>query len=443
MTTSKDEIEETAHTDATTIEGKSVDVDATAIVKAPWEHEANLALINRPEYCAVRDPDGKVLFWNDDPISPEFRHKVKHEAERLHAFPAPLPISEEEWLEARSAPRCIVENYFYADVGVFIAPGGTGKTTLVLFEAIHIALGIDLFGHRVANEGIVVLLTAEDSREMLVARLRSIARQMDLRHAEMKRVRESVLISDVSGQGLKLTKVDRDVVQASTHVDKLISTLQRVKPVVIFIDPAVSFGVGESRVNDAEQGLVEAGRKMRNALTCAVIYIHHTGKQNARDKSGDQYAGRGGSAFADGSRMVQVLHSLEARDWLSATGEELAVGEVGLRLTRPKLSYSPAQPALYIARNGYSFRKVEAAESKDGLVRANADKVWKILNDEVIAGRFPSQRSIEAMDCGLTQRAVRDAIAWLRSESRVSEKPVASTGHGGKRSYLHPVSKPT
>jgi RecA-family ATPase len=94
--------------------------------------------------------------------------------------------------------------------------------------------------------------------------------------------------------------------------------------VLVTIDPSVSFGVGESGVNDPEQGLIEAGRRLRKTLNCRVRFIHHTGKQVARDQIKDQYAGRGGSAFADGARMVHVLQPLNAAEWHKAAGIELA-----------------------------------------------------------------------------------------------------------------------
>jgi RecA-family ATPase len=51
----------------------------------------------------------------------------------------------------------------------------------------------------------------------------------------------------------------------------------------------------------------EVTEKQGKVKNCCVRYIHHSGKQNGRDKATDQYAGRGGSAFADGCRMVHVL----------------------------------------------------------------------------------------------------------------------------------------
>ena len=52
-----------------------------------------------------------------------------------------LRINLDELQEARITPTCIVDNYLFADVSVLTAPGGTGKTTIVLHEMINIALG--------------------------------------------------------------------------------------------------------------------------------------------------------------------------------------------------------------------------------------------------------------------------------------------------------------
>lgn len=41
-------------------------------------------------------------------------------------------------------------------------------------------------------------------------------------------------------------------------------------------------------------------------MQCAVLYVHHTGKANARDKTTDQYSGRGGT-LDDTGRFAKVL----------------------------------------------------------------------------------------------------------------------------------------
>lgn len=351
----------------------------------------------------------------------------------------PDAIGTDEWMQARSAPDCIVTDYLYADVGVLVAAGGVGKTTLQLFEAVHIVLGRPLHGLEVRKPGPVLILTAEDSREMLVARLRVICADMRLSDDELLRVRERVRISDVSGNGLRLTEVVADVVVTSESIDDLVRGCQKLAPVLIVIDPAVSFGVGESRVNDAEQGLIAAGRKLRNALNCCVRYIHHTGKANSRDKALDQYAGRGGSAFADGSRMVHVLQPLTPDEWRTATGQTLEPGEKALMLARPKMSYSPPQGALYIKRVGFRYEVVEtAAQDCESVLRSRGNHLLEILVDEIAKGHFPTQRNLEATKVGMSRQALRSTLAWLQSTEQIEEAQRDGVNRGA-RTYLRPM----
>lgn len=354
-------------------------------------------------------------------------------------------ITESELNSAHATPDCIVENLLFADVGVFVAQGGIGKTTLTLHASACITLGRDVFGETVHKPGRVLILTAEDSRQILVARLRACMASMGLTEAERRTVLDGVRIADVSGAGFKLTEVVGDVVRPAATVDAVIALAREIKPVLIVIDPAVSFGVGESRVNDAEQGLIEAARRLRNALNCGVLYIHHSGKVNARERTLDQYSGRGGSAFADGSRMVLVLQDLSPADFKAATGQHLADGETGLILARPKLSYCPPQPPIYIKRKGFAFDHVAPLPSSRGAkLDAAADQLWQLLADEMQADRRHSKNTIEQVAAETMKRAeIRGALARLEASGRVELREVPGTIQRGQRVYLHPVASPT
>ena len=366
---------------------------------------------------------------------------LMHKAERAarpKPFPKPPSISLEEWNDARTGPRPVVENWLYEDVGVLIAPGGTGKTSLVLFQAIHIVLGRDLFGSKVVNGGPVVILTAEDDRESLIGRLRAVSQQMELSAEEIDHVRRNVLISDVSGEAFKLTQISNQIVKPSINTERLVPVLADIQPAVVFIDPAVSFGTGESRVNDAEQGLIEAARRIRNEAICAVMFVHHTGKQSARLQTTDQYAGRGGSAFADGSRMVHVLQPLDSGEWLKATGDTLQERETGLIFARPKISHAPPQQPIYLKRIGHLFVQYGISEDKNAALTANSEMVLELIKSEIADGRLPTGRSLDALQSGLKQRELRSAIEWLRTSGRVIDARNAK-GRGGVRSYLKPT----
>ncbi|MEO8753013.1 MAG: AAA family ATPase [Casimicrobiaceae bacterium] len=353
----------------------------------------------------------------------------------------PPEITTQEWATSALTPRTIVERYAYADVALLIAPGGTGKTTLVLWEAIHIVLGRPLYGRAITGPGPVAIVTAEDGRGLLVARLRLIAEGMRLATDEIAIVMRDVRISDVSGNGLKLATVIGEAVIPSAMVDVLIAELQQLKPALVVFDPAISFGIGEARVNDAEQGLIEAARRVRNALNCCVRYVQHSGKANAREGKVDQYAGRGGSAMADGSRMVAVLQPMTPGQWSEETGDSLLDGETGMVLALPKLSYCPPQPDILITRKGYVFSHTTRIEIDAGaMLTAQCGQVIQALEHASAKGNQPTQRSLEAMKF-MPRVALRDALAILMAHGRVIK--VRSAHKGGAQHHLQLQAAPT
>jgi regulatory protein RepA len=420
----------------------------------------------QPEPLADREHrearNGLGFFWDDAPLgdgaegaalldpyadkSPlvELAGLIREAAEsyeRVNPLKLDGPIGEAEWWGARASQPGVVDRWFYEDVGCFIAPGGTGKTTLLLFQVIHIVLGLPLFGHEVLNPGPVVILTAEDSRETLIARLRYMCAQLDLTEEQVRSVREDVHITDVSGKGIKLTIVEKDVVMPSKALDRLIVNIGVLNPSLLIIDPMVSFGVGESRINDAEQGLIDAARRIRNAARCAVLYVHHTGKENARAKTTDQYSGRGGSALADGSRMVHVLQRLSDDEWTTATGDVLNGDDAGFVLARPKMTWCPPQPDVFLKRRGYLFQRYDGLGQSAGAMRVNQlqdDKIWQFLRDQFASGVKHTQNSLEDAQL-MPQKATRQAVKRLLKDGRINKEDLGTGGRGGAHHYLRPI----
>lgn len=199
---------------------------------------------------------------------------------------------------------------------------------------------------------------------------------------EEEAVLENITVMDFTDITFRISAMQGDVVIPHRHnLSSLIDALREWRPDWLICDPLVSFGVGESRVNDSEQGLIEAFRLLRNELKCRIEGIHHTGKAVARDKVTDQYAGRGGSALADGARMVVVIQALNSKEWGKSTGTLPAEGETGLIMAFPKLSYCKAQPSIYIRRRGYHFRMETSVmtEHPDKIRRGRAERLHDFL----------------------------------------------------------------
>ena len=373
----------------------------------------------------------------------------EHDAEAGPRWTLPMPISDDEMHAARLTPRCIVENYLFADVAALVAPGSTGKTTMTLYEAMCIVLGLPLWGLRVFTPGPVVIVTAEDRREFLVARMREIGKAMRLSDAQMKIVRELVRIDDRTTSIRRLTLVVHDSVMASDFASDLVAGCKAagIGPVLVQFDPMVSFGVGEARVNDAEQGLVEAARIISNGLDCCTRYVHHTGKGNARDKTTDQYTGRGGSALPDGARMVAVMHTADDAELLRATGEHLKHEQSAFALDRPKLSYAPPQKtSIYVRREGYSFEmlNLRAPQTGDARARTIGEQLARFLESELNAGRRHTRHTLEDLKPdSLSRQDVRVGLAWLAASGLLIEVdvigPDGKRPAKGARTYLQPM----
>lgn len=229
--------------------------------------------------------------------------QARFSLELLHAPPPPLPF--------------IVENYLPQQVAAFIAPGGMGKTTLLLQESIHLILGRDMYGKKVTQPGPVLIVTAEDDRRVFHHRLyymlRELQDQFELDDGDIANALSGLFIEDFSDTGCRLVAMDKHGNLAQTkRVERLIEAYGPLNPSMVVLDPMVSFGPGERLVNDAEQSLIQAARKISGELECAVRLVHHTGQAVARGGIVDQYAGRGGSALGDGVRAHHQLVRVDA-----------------------------------------------------------------------------------------------------------------------------------
>ena len=355
---------------------------------------------------------------------------------------AALEITEDEWTSAQITPSCIVQDYLYADVATLAAPGGTGKTTLQLYEMVHIVLGRDLYGLKVQKKGWCLIVTAEDTRGILIARLREICAALGLSPEEIAQIRRDIIILDVADFNMKMIHMADGNIVVSPDVDAIITRYKDDPPAMVVFDPAASFGVGEAKINDNEQGLINAARKIRNAFKCCVRIVCHTGKANAREKTLDQYTSRGGSALPDGSRMVAVMQA-----WSPDTRLKLPQGcnaDQGASVTilaRPKLSYAKGNlPNIFIRRVGWAFEHfTEVFFSEEDTQRAVKDQVLRFLSSQAAAGVFHSKGSLEASaaQLSITRKTLRDVVAQLKAEGRIIETPLPKERcQGGKKTYL-------
>jgi RecA-family ATPase len=271
---------------------------------------------------------------------------------------------------------------------------------------------------------------------------------MELGPEERATVLHSVCVWDVCGEQVKLVRATDGNILLTELADKIVDAYQDDPPIVVVFDPLVSFGASEGMVNDNEQAIVTAARRIVKGLDCCVRVIHHTGKANARDRTLDQYSGRGGSALADGSRMTTVLQT-----WSGYDGKSQLQPPAGCTpsprssitiLSRAKLSYSPpGLPLIWIKRTGYTFEHFVAIPVSPEQARAaKADQLERFLTHQISIDRYHNKTSLES-ECRVMQMSrqeLRDALAELQVSGRVVDEDLPKElKYGNRRTYLRPV----
>ena len=349
-------------------------------------------------------------------------------------------------------PELIVQGYMPRTVGAKVGAGGFGKSTLDLFEAVHIALGRPLYGLEVMRPGPVLILTAEDPRDVALWRLYRLAEDMRLSRPEREHIAEHVHIEDASGYPCRFVDVDQGGRLVRTVVlEELAEEYGAAGLSAVFADPQNAFGPGERFVNDGEAELMRGGAWLSARLNCAVRFVHHVGKGNARAGMVDQYAGRGGSAGADNARFVHILapHLADGEGYTAprrCSAEDMAEGRL-LRLHVAKLSHGkrPAAP-FWLLRSGFTFEHLRPdADDPETVERERLRALWTFLGAEGQRHVRHTRRSLEdrRSALGLSRDDLRALLHVALERRHVVELELATSERRGQRkSYLAQGSRP-
>ena len=286
---------------------------------------------------SVEETKQICLDWNARNTPPLETNKVEETVEsmaRTHARNHPVatkvdgPISAlfdlnsariGPMLRAKPKPRRYLLKDFlpYGKVGGIVAPGGTGKSQLVLQLGFCVATGERFAGTwDVGEQGSVLLLFAEDDKEEIHRRLHDIVDSMSAFDPTKRANAESRLyIRSLVGKNNLMTDGDsRTGVTETDFVDRLLKVTEQIKDLkLIVIDPASRFRGGEENSAEDTTRFIEQVERLCQASGATVLVLHHSNKRSQADGSQDQSAARGSSAFADGVRWLMTLSRMSEK----------------------------------------------------------------------------------------------------------------------------------
>lgn len=323
------------------------------------------------------------------------------------------------------------------DIQITTADGGTGKTTLKLYEAICLALGDRFLGFDCKQRGKTLFITGEDTAHKLAALIGAILNQMGLldgspeNEAKVDCVLQSILIK--KDADLCLITKDR---QGFLHPNpdamrKLYEAIQDFKPKMVVFDPISSFWGSESQLNDMNKAVTKSMSELVERAHVCVEMINHMGKSSSANKDMSQFAGRGGSGLPSNSRVSRVLRSLSPEEFLEMTGTELTGDTTAMLCNVNKFSDGSKlfNKPFIIIRNGYLFNKVSLSQVKAREIEksmSDVERVFTFIKKQREQNKYPTAKVVIGyfMTNGdpMSEARVKRALINLEYSGHMGEK---------------------
>ena len=266
-----------------------------------------------------------------------------YKVSRFHERPPPI----QRWL--------IFYLLLVGVVGLLIAPGGTGKSWLLLQIAASIVTGIPIVdGWKVGRCGSVLMLCAEDDEEQLhhryLALIRSLVPNGD--PETIRRLSSGLVLVPRVGEDNLLTSTDptsREV-KLTQRVDQLIASAKQLPDLaLIIIDPASRFRGGDENSAEDTTRFVQALERIAAKTGATVLVAHHSNKGAYSANEPNQSASRGSSALTDGVRWQLNLTTLTDKE-ARANGIPADERRQYLTATVTKSNYAPPSPPILFKR---------------------------------------------------------------------------------------------
>jgi RecA-family ATPase len=322
------------------------------------------------------------------------------------------------------------------DIHITTADGGTGKTTLKLYEAICLALGEDFLGFECTGEGRTLFITGEDTAEKLGAMLGAIMKQMGLmdgtpeNELKVRKVMNNILVKKDSDLCL-ITKTKDGFIHLNYEaLKKVKEAVEDLRPKMIVFDPIASFWGSESALNDMSKAVAKFLGALVESSNACVEAINHMGKQSSNNKDMSQFAGRGGTGLPSHARVSRVLRPVFEEEYQELTGMELGDRSAILCNVNKFSDGSPLynKPFL-ILREGYLFSRITLVEQKvkeQQEKMSDTERVFTFIAEERGQGRYPTKGVIAAHFSMSSDKISKDritkAIDFLSYTGHMGEK---------------------
>lgn len=318
--------------------------------------------------------------------------------EPVHPFD-PTRIPPRKWLYGR--------HVIGGHISMVVAPGGSGKTALLMAEALAMATGRELLiGDKPHHALKVWYHNAEDDLDDVRRLLAAAMAHHRISHDE---IGDRLFLTSGRDLSLKLAGLARGTAELQRPaIDFLIDRVRSAGVDVLILDPLAALHTLPENANDAANVLMSGLREVCHATGVAIILSHHSSKQAALDMGAAGAAGsRGASAWTDAARSVRQIVKMKKEE---ATRLKVPADEHWryCRIDNGKANLAPAQNARWV--------KLVSVD----LGNATAD--WQADHVQAVEAWTPANIETSADDLTKALAAIEMADEADRRENKTSKR---------------------
>lgn len=278
----------------------------TALAKsAPIYDAASAAPID--DHCSENESpiqlaEGTSHTTPTTPTTPTSHTSHAPELRPIHATPF-------SWLEPASIPmrRFIYGTHYIRQfVSLDVAPGGVGKSTLVIAEALAIASGEPILGQRVHERGRVWYFNGEDPMDEINRRVVASVKHYRLTPESLA---GNLFLDSGRSQPIVIAHQTRDgaLIQEPV-IGAVVEAIERNKIDVMILDPFVSTHQVSENDNNAIERVAKTWAHIADITGCAINLVHHSRKTGGNEVSVED--GRGASALVSAARSARAFNQM-------------------------------------------------------------------------------------------------------------------------------------
>jgi hypothetical protein len=208
-------------------------------------------------------------------------------------------------------PRQFVykKHYIRKFISASIAPGGVGKSTVAIAEAVAMATGKDLLGHAVAEPIKVWYWNGEDPFDELQRRFLAVIQHFNLTNADLELLEKNLFFDSGRNLEIKIAFQEKNGTKIAAPVaNKLKQWIESNQIDVVIIDPFVSSHSVSENDNNAIDVVAKAWAKIADITNSAVDLVHHVRKTNGQEATVED--ARGASALLAAVRSARVFNAM-------------------------------------------------------------------------------------------------------------------------------------